>query len=76
LNHFGKTFWTSDIETHAIRAEQIVESLRGIGHRNITRSAGVIDKILDGLGFDIAQNGAAVRNSDECIEYSRLARKR
>jgi hypothetical protein len=124
LSRFGKTFWTADIETHALPAEQIVEPLRGavdgcivsrnaldhmedplaaltalaeyaapgcylllwsdiwhrdggdIGHRNITKSPAALDKMLDGLGFAIVQNGAAVRNSDDCIEYSRLARKR
>jgi hypothetical protein len=124
LTHFGKTFWTAEIETHAVPAEQLVESLRGavdgcivsrnaldhmddplaaleaigsyaasgcylmlwsdiwhrdggdIGHRNITKSPAALDKMLDGLGFAIVQNGANVRNSDECIEYSRLARKR
>jgi hypothetical protein len=124
LTHFGKTFWTAEIETHAVPAEQLVESLRGavdgcivsrnaldhmddplaaleaigayaasgcylmlwsdiwrraggdVGHRNVTKSAPALDKMLDGLGFAIVQNGANVRNSDECIEYSRLARKR
>jgi hypothetical protein len=36
----------------------------------------VLDGMLDGLGFDILQNGAGVRNSDQYIEYGRLARKR
>ncbi|HXW24864.1 MAG TPA: hypothetical protein VEK73_08970 [Xanthobacteraceae bacterium] len=124
LERFGKTFWTADIETHAVPAEQIIEQLRGavdgcivsrnaldhmedplaaietiaeyaasgcylllwtdiwhidggdVGHRNITRSASVLDKMLDGLGFDIIQNGASIRGSDRCIEYGRLARKR
>jgi hypothetical protein len=47
-----------------------------VGHRNITKSASVLDRMLDGLGFDIFQNGAELRNSDQCIEYGRLARKR
>jgi hypothetical protein len=124
MEHFGKTFWTPEIETHAVPAEQLVEPLRGavdgcivsrnaldhmedplaaleaigayaasgcylllwsdiwhhdggdVGHRNITKSSGVLDNMLGGLGFDIVQNGARVRNSDECVEYSRLARKR
>jgi hypothetical protein len=124
LKHFGKTFWTAEIETHAVPAEQILESLRGaidgcivsrnaldhmddplaaleaigeyaapgcylllwtdiwhrdggdVGHRNITRSTGVMDKILDGLGFGIVQKGRNVRGSDEYVEYGRLARKR
>ena len=123
LERFGKTFWTPDIETHAVPAEQIVEPLRGavdgcivsrnaldhmedplaalatiaeyaargcylllwtdiwhldggdVGHRNITKSTSAMDKILDGLGFTIVQNGAAVRNLAGCVEYSRLARK-
>ena len=123
MAHFGKTFWTSEIETHAAPAEQIVEPLRGavdgcivsrnaldhmedplaaleaiaqyaapgcylllwtdiwhpeggdVGHRNITRSPSVLDKMLDGLGFDVVQNGADIRGG-ECIEYGRLARKR
>jgi hypothetical protein len=124
IKRFGKTFWTSDIETHAVPAEQTVEELRGaidgcivsrnaldhmedplaaiemiaeyaasgcylllsadiwhmdggdVGHRNITRSPAVLDKVLNGLGFDILQNGAGVRGSDQYIEYGRLARKR
>jgi hypothetical protein len=124
LKRFGRTFWTADIETHAVPAEHIVEALRGavdgcivsrnaldhmddplaaiatiaeyaapgcylllgtdiwhldggdVGHRNITRSARVLDGMLDGLGFEILQNGAGVRNSDQYIEYGRLARKR
>jgi hypothetical protein len=124
IKHFGKTFWTADIETHAVPAEQVVEELRGaidgcivsrnaldhmadplaalemigeyaapgcylllstdiwhmdggdVGHRNITRSAAVLDGLLNGLGFDILQNGADVRDSDQYIEYGRLARKR
>jgi hypothetical protein len=124
IKRFGRTFWTPDIETHAVPAEQIVEQLRGaidgcivsrnaldhmedplaalgtiaayaasgcylllstdiwhmdggdVGHRNITRSAAVLDGLLNGLGFDILQNGADVRDSDQYIEYGRLARKR
>jgi hypothetical protein len=124
MNHFGKTFWIADIETHAVLAERVVEPLRGaidgciisrnaldhmedplatldaiaeyaapgcylllwsdiwhldggdVGHRNITRSANVLDKMLDGLGFDIVQNGAIIGGSDGDIEYGRLARKR
>jgi hypothetical protein len=124
IKRFGKTFWTDDIETHAVPAEHVVEALRGaidgcivsrnaldhmedplaaiamiaeyaapgcylllstdiwhldggdVGHRNITRSPAVLDRLLDGLGFDILQNGADVRDSDQYIEYGRLARKR
>ncbi len=124
MTHFGKTFWTADIETHAAPAEHIVEPLRGavdgcivsrnaldhmedplaaleaigayaapgsylllwsdiwhrdggdVGHRNITRSTSALDKLLDGLGYRIVQPGAAVRNSDQYVEYARLARKR
>jgi hypothetical protein len=124
MKRFGRTFWTADIETHAVPAEQIVEPLRGavdgciisrnaldhmgdplaavetiaqyaasgcylllwtdiwhldggdVGHRNITRSANVLDKMLDGFGFDIVQNGAVIGGSDGDIEYGRLARKR
>ena len=124
IKRFGRTFWTTDIETHAVPAEQIVEPLRGavdgcivsrnaldhmedpltaietigayaapgcylllwsdiwhrdggdVGHRNITRSAGVMDKILDGFGFDMVRTGVNVHASDERIEYGRLARKR
>lgn len=124
IGRIGKTFWTADIETHAVPAEQIIEPLRGavdgcivsrnaldhmedplaalaalgeyaasgcylllwsdiwhrdggdIGHRNITKSPAALDKMLDGLGFAIVQNGANLRDSDDCIEYSRLARKR
>jgi hypothetical protein len=47
-----------------------------VGHRNITRSPAVLDRLLNGLGFDILQNGADVRDSDQYIEYGRLARKR
>jgi hypothetical protein len=47
-----------------------------VGHRNITRSSVVLDKMLNGLGFDILQNGVGVRGSDQYIEYGRLARKR
>jgi hypothetical protein len=32
--------------------------------------------LLNGLGFDILQNGAEVRHSGQYIEYGRLARKR
>jgi hypothetical protein len=46
------------------------------GHRNITRSATVMDRLLDGLGFDILKIGATVRSGDDFIEYGRLARKR
>jgi hypothetical protein len=124
MKHFGRTFWTAEIETHALPVEQMVESLRGavdgcivsrnaldhmedplaaleaigayaapgcylllwsdiwhrdggdVGHRNITKSATALDKMLDGLGFDIVQNGAGLRNPDQYTEYSRLARKR
>jgi len=124
LKRFGKTFWTADIETHAVPAEQVVEPLRGavdgcivsrnaldhmedplaaleavcayaapgcylllwsdiwhrdggdVGHRNITRSTTVLDKMLDGLGFAIVQNGAAIHGAGGHIEYGRLARKR
>ncbi len=124
LKRFGKTFWTPDIETHAVPVEQIVEPLRvavdgcivsrnaldhmedplaalaaiteyavpgcylllwsdiwhrdggDIGHRNITKSLSALDALLDGLGFTIVQDGAGVRNSDDHIEYSRVARKR
>jgi hypothetical protein len=124
LRRFGKTFWTADIETHAVPAEQMVEPLRGavdgcivsrnaldhmadplaaleaigayaapgcylllwcdiwhadggdVGHRNITRSTHALDKMLDGLGFEILQNGASFARSDGNIDYGRLARKR
>jgi len=124
LKRFGKTFWTADIETHAVPAEQIVEPLRGaidgcivsrnaldhmedplaaletiaeyaacgcylllwtdiwhrdggdVGHRNITRSARVLDKTLDSLGFTIVQNGAGIHAAGGHIEYGRVARKR
>jgi len=124
IKRFGKTFWTDDIETHAIAVEMPVKELRGavdgcivsrnaldhmedplaalemiaeyaasgcylllwtdiwhmdggdVGHRNITRSQTVMERLLDGLGFSILQNSAQVRNSAECIEYGCLARKR
>jgi hypothetical protein len=124
LRRFGKTFWTADIEIHAVPAEQIVEPLRGavdgcivsrnaldhmadplaaleaigayaapgcylllwcdiwhgdggdVGHRNVTRSTRALDKMLDGLGFEILQNGASFARSDGDIDYGRLARKR
>jgi hypothetical protein len=47
-----------------------------VGHRNITRSAGVMDKILDGFGFDMVRKGVNVHDSGERVEYGRLARKR
>jgi len=47
-----------------------------IGHRNITRSSHLMDRLLDGLGFDILQNGSTVREPGQVIEYGRLARKR
>jgi hypothetical protein len=46
------------------------------GHRNITRSEAVMDRLLDGLGFDILKNGAKIRSEEDYIEYGRLARKR
>jgi hypothetical protein len=124
MKHFGRTFWTAEIETHALPAEQIVEPLRGavdgcivsrnaldhmedplatlaamaayaapgcylllwsdiwhadggdVGHRNITRSPGVLDRMLDGLGFDIVQKGAEIHAASGHTEYGRLARKR
>jgi hypothetical protein len=124
LRMLGKTFFTPDIETHAVAAEQVIGSLVGrvdgaiicrnaldhcddplkildvmsgyaasgcylllwtdiwhiggapIGHRNITRSVDVMDKLLDGLGFDIVQPGATVRPPGAVVEYGRLARKR
>lgn len=52
--------------------------LRGtdIGHRNITRSAAVMAKLVDGLGFEIIKPGTTVRPADETIEFGCLARKR
>jgi hypothetical protein len=47
-----------------------------VGHRNITRSSAALDRLLDGLGFDIIRRGAGTRTSDRYIEYTRLARKR
>jgi hypothetical protein len=124
MRHFGKTFWSDEIETHAVPAEQMVETLRGaidgcivsrnaldhmadplaaleaigayaepgcylllwsdiwhadggdVGHRNITRSTRALDQMLDGLGFEILQNGASFHRAEGDIDYGRLARKR
>jgi len=124
MKRFGKTFWTADIEIHAVPVEQIVEPLRcavdgcivarnsldhmedplaaleaiaeyaapgcylllwsdiwhhgggDVGHRSITRSARVLDKLLDGFGFDLVQKGADINPPGGHIEYGRLARKR
>jgi hypothetical protein len=46
------------------------------GHHNITRSVRVMDKLLEGLGFDIVRAAAPVRNPIEYMEYGRLATKR
>jgi hypothetical protein len=46
-----------------------------IGHRNITRSVELMDKLLGGLGFTIIQRGAAIRDPKHFIEYGRVARK-
>ncbi len=35
-----------------------------------------MDRLLDGLGFDILQNDSTVREPGQVIEYGRLARKR
>jgi hypothetical protein len=45
------------------------------GHRNITRCPEVLDRLLEGLGFEILKRGAAVRRADEYLEFGRLARK-
>jgi hypothetical protein len=124
MQRFGKTFWTDDIETHAVPVERIVEPLRGaidgcivarntldhmedplaaleaigayaasgcylllwsdiwhgdggdVGHRNITRSARALDRMLDGFGFDIIQKGANINPPGGHTEYGRLARRR
>lgn len=46
------------------------------GHRNIIRSIKAMDSLLNGLGFEILQNGADIRKADEYVEYGRIARKR
>jgi hypothetical protein len=46
------------------------------GHRNITHSTTVMDRLLNGLGFEILKNGARVRPGDDYVEYGRLAQKR
>jgi hypothetical protein len=47
------------------------------GHRNITKSIAVMDRLMDGLGFELLKRGATVRSEAEgYIEYGRLARKR
>jgi hypothetical protein len=47
-----------------------------VGHRNITMNPAVLDKLLGGLGFEVVQNGAGLRDPEQHVEYSRLARKR
>lgn len=48
-----------------------------IGHRNITKSTGIMPKLMDGLGFDILRLGRTVRSPDaKAIEFGCLARKR
>lgn len=46
------------------------------GHHNLTRSVRLMDKLLDGLGFDVLKTGALIRDPQEFIEYGRLAVKR
>jgi SAM-dependent methyltransferase len=121
----GSTFFTDDVRTYALPAEQVVQELVGAvdgcivcrnaldhtddpltvlnniadyalpgcyflfwtdlwhlggldeGHRNITRSAPVMDRLLKGLEFEILKDGATVRSAaEQYIEYGRLARKR
>jgi len=45
------------------------------GHRNITRSSTVLEKLLRGLEFEILQEGAKIRDPNEFIEFGILARK-
>lgn len=48
-----------------------------IGHRNITKSAEVMPKILNGLGFDILRLGGVLRSpAAQTVEFGCLARKR
>jgi hypothetical protein len=120
----GSTFFTQDVRTYALPAEEVVPELLGTvdgcivcrnaldhtydplavlnniadysragcyllfwtdlwhlaglddGHRNITQSTPLMDKLLSGMGFDILKKGAEVRGGGEYIEYGRLARKR
>ena len=119
----GSTFFTDDIKTYRLQAEEAIPALYGkingciicqnaldhceyplailrmlseyaasgcyfllwtdiwhlagvdAGHRNITRSTKAMDSLLNGLGFEILQNGGNIRNADEYIEYGRIARK-
>jgi len=45
------------------------------GHRNITRSASVMQALIEGLGFEVIQRGATIRNPAEYIEFGCIARK-
>jgi hypothetical protein len=46
------------------------------GHQNITRSQSVMRALLDGLGFEIIQEGRVIGKSAECVEFGCIARKR
>ena len=46
------------------------------GHRNITKSEGVMDDFLQRLGFEIVKKGRKIRGPKEYVEYGRIAVKR
>ena len=46
------------------------------GHRNITRSVELMDRLVDGLGFDVQWQHPLIRDQSEYIEYGCVARKR
>lgn len=47
-----------------------------IGHRNITRCAAIMPRLLSGLGFDIVKPGRQVRDAGADLEFGCIARKR
>jgi hypothetical protein len=46
------------------------------GHRNITRSPAIMERLLDGMGFDVLWQHPVVRDPKDYIEFGCLARKR
>lgn len=52
--------------------------LRGTdeGHRNITRSVPLMDRLLQAMGFEILVSDIKFRNSPDYLEYGRVARKK
>jgi len=47
-----------------------------VGHRNITHSKPAFEALLVGLGFDLLKTGAALRESQDFVEYGCIAVKR